>query len=95
MHTMTSPSIITACTSARFVCILLHDAVDLEPVRSAAIPAPRLGHAHHQALPEPAGLAGCPVLLVYCTPVIVLAFLKIEQLLNKFYDHLKKILTLK
>ena len=86
---MTSPAIITARTSARFVCILLHDAVDLEPVGPAAIPAAGLGHANHQALPQPAGLAGCPVLLIYCAPVIVLAFLKIEQLLNKFYDYLK------
>ena len=90
MHTMTSPAIITARTSTRFVRILLHDAVDLEPVGPAAIPAAGLGHANHQALPEPACLAGCPVLLVYCASVIVLAFLKIKQRLNKYHKYLEK-----
>ena len=47
----------------------------LEPVRPPPISRPGLGHADHEALPQPAGLAGCPVLLVNHTPVVVLALL--------------------
>ena len=49
--------------------------MDLEPVGPPAVPRARLGHAHHEALSEPAGLAGGPVFLVDHTPVVVLALL--------------------
>ena len=49
--------------------------MDLEPVGPPAVPAPRLGHADHEALPEPASLAGRPVLLVDDTLVVVAALL--------------------
>ena len=51
----------------------LHEAVDLEPVRSPAISGARLGHPDHEALPESAGLARGPVLLVHHAPELVLA----------------------
>ena len=54
---------------------VLHEAVDLEPVGAAAVPRARLGHAHHEALAQPAGLAGRAVLLVDDTLVVILAFL--------------------
>ena len=39
------------------------------------LPGTGLGHADHETLPESAGLAGGPVLLVHDTPVAVLALL--------------------
>ena len=53
--------------------VLLHEAVDLEPVGPPPVPAARLGHPNRQALLEPAGLAGGSVPLVDDTDVIVLA----------------------
>lgn len=44
--------------------LLLEEAVDLEPVGSAAVARPGLGHAHEEALAESASLAGGPVFLV-------------------------------
>ena len=55
--------------------LVLHEAVDLEPVGPPAVPRARLGHADHEALPQPAGLAGRPVLLVNDAPEVVLALL--------------------
>ena len=55
--------------------VLLHQAVDLEPVGPPAVPAARLGHADHEALPQPASLAGRPVLLVDDALVVVAALL--------------------
>ena len=49
--------------------------MDLEPVGAAAVPRARLGHAHHEALAQAAGLAGRAVLLVDDALVVVLAFL--------------------
>ena len=65
----------TARGRSTSVEVLLHEAVDLEPVGAAAIAGSRLGHAHHETLSEPASLAGRAVLLVDDTAVIVLAFL--------------------
>jgi hypothetical protein len=53
--------------------LLLEEAVNLEPVGPPPVPGSRLGHAHHEALPQPAGLAGSAVLLVHHAPVVVLA----------------------
>ncbi len=55
--------------------VLLHQAMDLEPVGPPAIPRARLGHAHHQALSQPAGLASSAVFLINHTAVVVLALL--------------------
>ena len=55
--------------------LVLHQAVDLEPVGPPAVPAARLGHADHKALPQPASLAGRPVLLVDDALVVVAALL--------------------
>ena len=55
--------------------LVLHEAVDLEPVGPPAVPGAGLGHADHEALPQPAGLARRPVLLVHHAPVAVLALL--------------------
>ena len=55
--------------------LVLHQAVDLEPVGPPAVPAARLGHADHEALPQPASLASGPVLLVDDTLVVVAALL--------------------
>ena len=44
--------------------LLLHEAVQFEPVGAAAVAGAALGHAHQQALAEAAGLARRPVLLV-------------------------------
>ena len=55
--------------------LVLHQAVDLEPVGPPAVPGARLGHANHEALPQPASLAGRPVLLVDDAPEVVLALL--------------------
>ena len=55
------------------VGLLLQEAVDLEPVGAPAVPRARLGHADHEALPEPAGLAGRAVLLVDHADAAVLA----------------------
>ena len=54
---------------------MLHEAVDLEPVGPAAVTGARLGHADKETLAETAGLAGCAVLLVDDTSVVVLALL--------------------
>ena len=53
--------------------VLLHQAVDLEPVGSPAVPAAGLGHADTEALFEPARLAGGPVALVNHADVVVFA----------------------
>ena len=55
------------------VSVLLHEAVDLEPVGAAAVAAARLGHADGQALPQAAGLARGAIPLVHHTAVGVLA----------------------
>ena len=55
--------------------LVLHEAVDLEPVGPPAVPRARLGHANHKALPQPASLASRPVLLVDDAPEVVLALL--------------------
>ena len=55
--------------------LVLHQAVDLEPVGPPAIPRARLGHADHEALPQPASLASRPVLLVDDTLVVVATLL--------------------
>ena len=55
--------------------LVLHQAVDLEPVGPPAVPRARLGHADHEALPQPASLAGRPVLLVDDALVVVAALL--------------------
>ena len=55
--------------------LVLHEAVDLEPVGPPAVPRARLGHADHEALPQPASLASRPVLLVDDAPEVVLALL--------------------
>ena len=55
--------------------LVLHEAVDLEPVGPPAVPRARLGHANHEALPQPARLASRPVLLVDDAPEVVLALL--------------------
>ena len=49
--------------------------MDLEPVGPPAVPATGLGHADHEALPQPAGLAGRPVLLVDDALVVVATLL--------------------
>ena len=54
------------------VTIRLHQAVDLEPVGPPPVPGARLGHPHHQTLPQSAGLARGPVLLVHHTSVVIL-----------------------
>ena len=53
--------------------VLLHQAMDLEPVGPSAIPAAGLGHADTEALFEPARLAGGPVALVNHADVVVFA----------------------
>ena len=53
--------------------VLLHEAVDLEPVGPPAVPTAGLGHADHEALPQPAGLARRPVPFVDDALVAVLA----------------------
>ena len=53
--------------------VLLHEAVDLEPVAPPAVATAGLGHAHTKALLEPAGLAGGAVPLVDDAAVVVLA----------------------
>ena len=60
-------------TSLTTAGTLLHQTVDLEPVGPSAVSGARLGHPHHQTLPQSAGLARGPVLLVHHTPVVVLA----------------------
>jgi len=55
--------------------LVLHEAVNLEPVGPPSVPGSGLGHANHEALPQPAGLARRPVLLVNHAPVAVLALL--------------------
>ena len=57
------------------LALVLHQAVDLEPVGPPAVPTARLGHADHEALPQPASLAGRPVLLVDDALVVVAALL--------------------
>ena len=57
------------------LALVLHEAVDLEPVGPPAVPRARLGHADHEALPQPASLASRPVLLVDDAPEVVLALL--------------------
>jgi len=47
--------------------------VDLEPVGSATVAGTTLGHAHQEALAQPARLAGRSVLLVDHTVSVVLA----------------------
>ena len=49
--------------------------MDFEPVGPSAVPAAGLGHADHEALPQPARLARGPVLLVHDAPEVVLALL--------------------
>ena len=49
--------------------------MDLEPVGPPAIPRARLGHANHEALPQPARLASRPVLLVDDALVVVATLL--------------------
>ncbi len=51
-------------------------------IRDHLIPAARLGHADHEALPEPAGLAGGPVLLVHHTSVAILALLALGKVIT-------------
>lgn len=53
--------------------LLLQEAVDLEPVGAAAVSRARLGHAHHEALPQPARLARRPIFLVDHAFTVVLA----------------------
>ena len=55
--------------------ILLHEAVDLEPVGPAAIAGTRLGHANHEAFSEATSLASGPVLFVHNTGVVVFTLL--------------------
>ena len=55
--------------------LVLHQAVDLEPVGPSAVSAAGLGHADHEALPQPARLARGSVLLVHDAPEVVLALL--------------------
>ena len=55
--------------------VLLHQARDLEPVGPPSVPAAGLGHADHEALPQPARLARGPVLLVHDAPEVVFALL--------------------
>ena len=49
--------------------------MDLEPVGPSAVSAAGLGHADHEALPQPARLARGPVLLVDDALVVVSTFL--------------------
>ena len=53
--------------------LLLHEAVQFEPVGAAAVAGAALGHAHQQALAEAAGFARRPVLLVDDALAAVLA----------------------
>ena len=54
----------------------MHEAVDFKPVGPSTISRSGLGHADHEALSEPAGLTGGPVLLVHHTSVVVLTLLE-------------------
>ena len=49
--------------------------MDLEPVAPPAVATAGLGHADHEALAEPAGLAGGAVLLINDALVVVPALL--------------------
>ena len=49
--------------------------MDLEPVGPPSVPGAGLGHADHEALPQPARLARGPVLLVDDALVVVSTFL--------------------
>ena len=49
--------------------------MNLEPVGPPSVPTAGLGHADHEALPQPAGLARRPVLLVNDALVVVSALL--------------------
>ena len=52
--------------------LILHEAVDLEPVGSSAVSAARLGHPHGETFLETTGLAGCSVPLIDDADVIIL-----------------------
>ena len=58
----------------RLLGVLLHEAVDLEPVGSPAVSGARLGHPHHQTFSQSAGFTGSSVLLVHNTSVVILTF---------------------
>jgi len=64
---------------------LLHQAVNFEPVGASAVARAGLGHAHHEALSQPASLAGGSVLLVDDASVVVLAFLILIFIKHIFY----------
>ena len=53
--------------------MLLHEAVQFEPVGPATVARPGLGHADQEAFAESAGLAGCPVLFIDDALTAVLA----------------------
>ena len=59
----------------RFWSVLLHQAVDFEPVWSSSISRSRFWHPHHQAFAKSASLASCSVFLVNNTSVVILALL--------------------
>ena len=61
-------------SSTGLLGVLLHEAVDLEPVGSPAVSGARLGHPHHQTFSQSAGFTGSSVLLVNNTSVVVLTF---------------------
>jgi len=54
--------------------LVLQQAMDLEPVRSATVPRPALGHAHQQTFAQPARFARRSVLLIDHALAVVLAF---------------------
>ena len=63
---------LTTSASTRLLCVLLHQAVDLEPVGATAVSAARLGHPHRETFLEAASLAGGSVPLIDDTDVVVL-----------------------